>query len=1164
MSRPETPGLEALQEALDRGDIATVRRLLMDLDAEDQRLLAEEMGSEAFARARGTAARGARSGKLGKVLVLPGIMGTELDSVDRKGDTDRIWINFIRLIAGRIVDLGLNDDGSPAQPGTHVRIAGVHRKTYLPLLLELDTRWDVRPFGFDWREDIDKSAARLDGEIKAFGAGGPLHLVAHSMGGLVSRRFIQLFPDTWKAMEDTSGEGRGGRLIMVGTPNRGSFAIPLTLTGAEKLVKLLAKADVEHSPKELLAIIGTLLGLYQMLPSPLVELGDDHKRLFEVTSWGNVPVRKALLAKADKFQRALDKVTDPQRLLYIAGANLRTPVGIEVVANGQFSYFQSLDGDGRVPHELGLLEGVTTYWVDEGVHGDLVKHSKVLDGITELLQTGLTSVLPTTKPTARARRESEEPVPAEAVAPLSPEVDAILAPPKVERRIGARPQLTPEEQIRLENLAFDDYLGTGEEMAPVARAAAGIGSPRDGAGPPAGASPVEKAEVAPRRTLAVEVVWGDVVTVEADVYTVGHYEGVQPQRAELALDEVVSGVRGKEDYDPRSLVITQHTRRGTLRAEVGDVAFFPWNSDEHDSRVVAVAGMGRPGTFDAEGLRLLVHSVAIAVAALPGVRTACSVMIGSGEGTLTISEAAHGYVEGIADAADEVAAGGENVFAEPVEKLIIAELDRGRAEDILEAFREELTKGAGVTRARSIKFDLHGKVKQGAKGRVSVEEGLALLADTLVDVTDAGDGSPGGSALNALVACTGANQTVRKRALESLKKERGKARTSARPRFRVERRDIRPGAAEIPARISFWHDGKDIRSAAIDQSSTVPERVLRVQGDVVDELIAKMTDPDPSDVAELCQLLHDLLVPAEFGDLLRSGQLVFEVDRSTAQLHWEMLATRDGGESKPLAVRKPLARQLRTTYSPAPTRPRRPGDKLRALVVGDPGDPAKRQDLPGASREAVKVYELLDAHPGIDVDARIGAPGTPRDGPLLNVKPAERLDVLSLLLRGDYDLVHYAGHGDFDPAKPDRVGWVFAAGLLTPGEISGLKRVPTIVVSNACLSARTSEVGDGGSETAETRSEAGLLPSLADEFFKLGVRNYVGTAWEVNDLGAEVFAEAFYGTLLQGRSFGAAMKSARERLWPRQDDFRALWAAYQHYGDPSSDAGLASKGRDGG
>ena len=80
------------------------------------------------------------------------------------------------------------------------------------------------------------------------------------MGGLVSRRFIQLFPDIWKAMDDASGSGRGGRLVMLGTPNRGSFAIPITLSGAEKLVKLLAKADLHHSEQELLSIIGTFPG----------------------------------------------------------------------------------------------------------------------------------------------------------------------------------------------------------------------------------------------------------------------------------------------------------------------------------------------------------------------------------------------------------------------------------------------------------------------------------------------------------------------------------------------------------------------------------------------------------------------------------------------------------------------------------------------------------------------------------------------------------------------------------------------------------------------------------------------------------------------------------------------------------------------------------------
>ena len=92
------------------------------------------------------------------------------------------------------------------------------------------------------------------------------------------------------------------------------------------------------------------------------------------------------------------------------------------------------------------------------------------------------------------------------------------------------------------------------------------------------------------------------------------------------------------------------------------------------------------------------------------------------------------------------------------------------------------------------------------------------------------------------------------------------------------------------------------------------------------------------------------------------------------------------------------------------------------------------------------------------------------------------------------------------------------------------------------------------------------MPSLADEFFRLGVRNYVGTAWEVNDVGATLFAEEFYRAILHdpngsagGSSFGNAVLAARKALWRQRHLYGPLWAAYQHYGDPSSDVGLAAR-----
>jgi hypothetical protein len=278
---------------------------------------------------------------------------------------------------------------------------------------------------------------------------------------------------------------------------------------------------------------------------------------------------------------------------------------------------------------------------------------------------------------------------------------------------------------------------------------------------------------------------------------------------------------------------------------------------------------------------------------------------------------------------------------------------------------------------------------------------------------------------------------------------------------------------------------------------------------------------------------------------------VIEVDRTMARVHWEACSQFAGGDAipKPMGLDQ-LARQLRTTYSPAPAPPPHRSGPVRALVIGDPGDPDKNEDLPGAREEALAVHELLLKH-GVASEARIGPPDGEGRGPIPGIPPAGRLEVLRMLLRGGLDLVHYAGHGDFDEAQRDRAGWLFKGGLLTSAELARIDEVPSLVVANACLSARTAETLAASTPDADPRSEAALLPSLADEFFHLGVRNYIGTAWEVNDIGATLFAQTFYKTLFSA-SYGEAVHDARNALYEQRAVYGPLWAAYQHYGDPSS------------
>jgi hypothetical protein len=271
-----------------------------------------------------------------------------------------------------------------------------------------------------------------------------------------------------------------------------------------------------------------------------------------------------------------------------------------------------------------------------------------------------------------------------------------------------------------------------------------------------------------------------------------------------------------------------------------------------------------------------------------------------------------------------------------------------------------------------------------------------------------------------------------------------------------------------------------------------------------------------------------------------------------------MLATPgdEGDTPEPIALKRSVARQLRTAYSPPPSREVAPGPKLRALVIGDPGDPERRYDLPEARREAVEVYKLLTER-GVETTALIGAPNLPRTEDLLEFKPVTMLDVLRLLRTKQFDILHYAGHGDFDPDDPEhRAGWLFGTEFFTSRELGCIDNMPRLVVANACLTGLLSErTGDGKVGSSRPRlADASLLPGLADEFLKRGVRNYVGTAWPVNDAGAVKFATALYGALLDPthkENLGEAIRKARVQLKSDEAEYGALWAAYQHYGDPS-------------
>ena len=144
-----------------------------------------------------------------------------------------------------------------------VEVTGLVRQ-YTPLLAQLDRSWDVLPVPYDWRLPIAATtrdlAAYLEDKGVAIGGDRPVHFVGHSMGGLVARAFLIQHRAEW-----ASGTGR---FVQLGTPNWGSFAMPLAVWGEERVVRALALADVFHDEEEILDTIASFPGVLELFPSP--------------------------------------------------------------------------------------------------------------------------------------------------------------------------------------------------------------------------------------------------------------------------------------------------------------------------------------------------------------------------------------------------------------------------------------------------------------------------------------------------------------------------------------------------------------------------------------------------------------------------------------------------------------------------------------------------------------------------------------------------------------------------------------------------------------------------------------------------------------------------------------------------------------------------------
>jgi hypothetical protein len=606
-----------------------------------------------------------------------------------------------------------------------------------------------------------------------------------------------------------------------------------------------------------------------------------------------------------------------------------------------------------------------------------------------------------------------------------------------------------------------------------------------------------------------------------DCIAVGHYLGLRPQDAELALDRAISLALPRDDtaLEAESGILTQYSDRGIIRGELGQPFFLidprPAAAPGRSARsplLIAIAGMGAPGRFGSSELTVVARELCWALGRM-GRHHLATVLIGTGNGNLSVPTAVGAWIRGIKRAV---------TGADPdlrLSRVTFVVRNGRKLEEVQEAIQSESDRLSELKRA-TIQFE-------------------AMTSDQ-IDV-------------------------YRKRSIQKeIKKLRGE----------ISRGDPSQGEESrrlpAPTRLTIDSGTGRYRVSAITATAAVPEREFSLDPALVRDANSQLAvAPDVAEQHRFGRLLQGLVIPDEFRSYLGgNAPLSILLDPAMARLHWEMMVSPDApgaedaapqakdGAAGPagdsfdeqmfLGTYRGLTRQLREVFTAPPQPPPPARRRLRVMIVANP---AREHDLPGAMEEGREIEALFQQFNEL----------YEKDGneieivSLLGPDQATRPDVLGMLMERSFDVLHFAGHSIY-MEKGRRIvsGWVFSNGEnLSANELDRLDRVPEFVFSNSCRSAQMPEQG----------RSSGAAPTLAASFFARGVGNFICTGWPIDDGEGLAFARVLYASLLGlERRQGVWERKERQPMFEAMRRARlalaatsrgtTMWGAYQHYGNP--------------
>lgn len=292
----------------------------------------------------------------------------------------------------------------------------------------------------------------------------------------------------------------------------------------------------------------------------------------------------------------------------------------------------------------------------------------------------------------------------------------------------------------------------------------------------------------------------------------------------------------------------------------------------------------------------------------------------------------------------------------------------------------------------------------------------------------------------------------------------------------------------------------------------------------------------PSSLEGLGQTLFASVLPPDIQRFIQANDNPTVIVTDDMTIPWEII--HDGGDFVSLKV--PLGKipiSGRSTRIPSML----PRSKVRVLLIG-----VAEPQIPGihlARLEAVEseiklLADLFVKSPRIDFV---------HDRDVLLDEAALEWDFTEKVNTGHYDIIHFAGHAVEGQAQDGMVTQDQAkSGLALWDGIVSFERMPQLLLkASPFVFLNTCKVE--GRIAGRIRYEAAIEGGVS--FLRGGAAGCIVTMRDIDDRTAPSFASLFYSILLESRSVGDALRSAKQETREAHPESTA-WASYALLGYP--------------